>query len=93
MAKPELRRYTASIPTVCKNTAKLLDPWQPQEGIEVLIDRFDKTQVYAFFARDQINNKTLITYFLIAIKKHLLCPIGAIGSYSGLEWFNTICTN
>ena len=54
---------------IVKNTAKLLDPWQPQEGIEVLVGRFNKSQIFAFFARDQINDKTLITYFLIPIKK------------------------
>ena len=54
---------------IVDNTAKLLDPWQPQEGIEVLIDRFDKTQTYAFFARNIMDDKTLITYFPILVKE------------------------
>ena len=52
-----------------ENTAKLLDSWQPQEGIEVLIDRFNKTKVNAFFSGTELNDKTLITYFLIPIKR------------------------
>ena len=54
---------------IVENTAKLLNPWQPHEGMEVLIDRFDQTQVYTFFARNQMDDKTLITHFLIIIKK------------------------
>ena len=34
-----------------ENTAQLLNPWQPHEGMESLIDRFDKAQIYAFSPR------------------------------------------
>ncbi len=37
--------------------------------MEIIIDRFDKCQIYAFFAKNLMNDKTLITYFLILIKK------------------------
>ena len=52
-----------------KNTAKLLDPWQPHKGMEVLIARFDQAQIYAFFVRNLMDDKKLITYFLSVIKK------------------------
>ncbi len=54
---------------IVKNTATLLNPWQPHEGMEILINRFDKCQIYAFFAKNLMDDKTLITYFLILIKK------------------------
>ena len=49
--------------------ATVSHPWQPDEGMEVLIARFDQTQVYAFFARNLMDDKTLINYFLTVIKK------------------------
>ncbi len=54
---------------IIKNTVKLLNPWQPHKGMEVLIDQFDQTQIYAFFAKNLMDDKTLITYFLTVIKK------------------------
>ena len=54
---------------IVDNVATLLNPWQPNEGLEVLIDGFDKAQVYAFFAKSQMDDKTLINPFLILIKK------------------------
>ena len=54
---------------IVDNIATLLNPWQPNEGLEVLIDRFDKAQIYAFFAKSQMDDKTLINPFLILIKK------------------------
>ena len=49
---------------IIENTAKLLNPWQPHEGMEVLIDRFDQTQIYAFFAKDLLYDTKEINYFL-----------------------------
>ena len=37
--------------------------------MEVLIDRFDQIQVYAFFVKNQMNDKTLINYFMAVVKK------------------------
>ena len=52
-----------------ENTAQLLNPWQPHEGMESLVDRFDKAQIYAFFAKNQMDDKTIINYFLAVVKK------------------------
>ena len=54
---------------VIENSAHLLTPWQPHEGMEVLIDRFDQAQVYAFFVKNLMDDRTLIGYFLAVIKK------------------------
>ena len=54
---------------IVDNVATLLNPWQPSEGMEVLIDRFDKAQIYAFFTKNVMDDKLLINPFLILIKK------------------------
>ena len=52
-----------------ENTAQLLNPWQPHEGMESLIERFDQAQIYAFFAKNQMDDRTIINYFLAVVKK------------------------
>ena len=54
---------------IINNTGTLLNPWQPHEGMEVLIDRFDQIQIYAFFAKNLMDDQTLINYFMAVIKK------------------------
>lgn len=49
---------------VIENTAKLLNSWQPHEGMEVLIGRFDQTQICAFFTKDLLYDTKEINYFL-----------------------------
>ena len=52
-----------------ENTASLLDPWAPHEGMEALIDRFNKVITYVSFAGEIMTNGTLCNYFLTVIKK------------------------
>ena len=54
---------------IITNPATILNPWQPHEGMEVLIDRFDQIQIYAFFAKNLMDDQTLINYFMAVIKK------------------------
>ena len=51
------------------NTAMLLNPWQPHKGMEILIDQFNQIQIYELFARNQMDDKILMNYFLVVIKK------------------------
>ena len=52
-----------------KNTAKVLDNSSSHEGMEKLIDRFDKGVTYASFASQEIACHTTVTHFLTVIKK------------------------
>ena len=54
---------------IIENMAKLLDNWSPHEGMEKLIDRFDKSVTYASFAGQTTASNTIVTYFLTVIKK------------------------
>ena len=54
---------------IIKNTAKLLNPWQPHEGMEVLIDWFYQKQIYTFFSKNLMDDKVLINYSLMVIKR------------------------
>ena len=63
-------QYSAAMEEeIIKNIAKLLDNWSPNDGVEKLIDRFDKGVTYASFTNQEIANHTIVTYFLTVIKK------------------------
>ena len=52
-----------------ENMANLLDNWSPYEGVEKLLDRFDKSVTYASFAGQTTASNTFVTYFFTVIKK------------------------
>ena len=54
---------------IIENMATLLDNWSLHEGMEKLIDRFDKSVAYASFAGQTTASNTIVTYFLTIIKK------------------------
>ena len=54
---------------IITNTVLLLNPWQPRERMEVLIDRCNQAHIYSFFAKARTDNNILVTYFLTVTKK------------------------
>ena len=54
---------------IIENMAKLLDNWLPHEGMEKLIDRFDRSVTYASFAGQTTASNMIVTDFLTVIKK------------------------
>ena len=54
---------------IIENMAKLLDNWSSHEGMEKLIDCFDKSVAYASFAGQTTASNTIVTYYLKVIKK------------------------
>ena len=54
---------------IIENTAKLRNLWRPQKRMKLLIDRFDQTQIYAFFAKNIMDDRVLINSFLTVIKR------------------------